>query len=116
MVLGCTVGTLIAFIAGNYLHYDTIPYVHMLLPIIFALGFIHFPESPGYLRKFGKIEASEKSLQFYRGYKSTGDLNSVDIPQKEDLESLKMNKSQDMADQQSSTTLSWKDFSESIKL
>lgn len=56
LVLSCNIGTLIAFLLGDYLNYTIQPIVHVTLPIIFFISFAFFPESPQYLMQIGKVE------------------------------------------------------------
>lgn len=63
LVLSCTIGMLIAFIAGNYLAYNTPPIIYAAQPILFFVAFAFFPESPQYLMKIGKEEV-KTSIMF----------------------------------------------------
>lgn len=49
MMVICCCGILLGYTAGTYLSYVTIPYIFMLLPIIFLATFIFFPETPQFL-------------------------------------------------------------------
>lgn len=42
-------GFLIAFLAGYYLNYHTIPYIGIGVALVFMLAFSFFPETPSYL-------------------------------------------------------------------
>ncbi|CAO1407792.1 unnamed protein product [Diamesa hyperborea] len=66
-------GTLLSFIAGNYLEYKTVAYVMVALPIIFLFVFVFLPETPQFLLKRGKEKDAEKSLKFLRGCKSSAE-------------------------------------------
>lgn len=66
-------GTLLTFIAGNYLEYKTVAYVMVALPIIFLIVFVFLPETPQFLIKCGKEKDAEKSLKFLRGCKSSAE-------------------------------------------
>lgn len=50
-MLAANAGFLITFIAGNYLAYHTIPYIGIIVSIIFLAVFIFFPETPTFLLK-----------------------------------------------------------------
>lgn len=56
VTLAGNVGVLFGFIAGNYLSYEAVPKVHLILPIIFLVFYFFFPESPWYLIKQNKLE------------------------------------------------------------
>lgn len=48
MVICCT-GILLGYTAGAYVSYQNIPYVFIILPVIFLATFIFFPETPQFL-------------------------------------------------------------------
>lgn len=60
-------GTLVMFVAGNYLSYSLVPRVMIAFPIAFAVTFAFLPETPEYLLRCGKTAQAEKSLIFLRG-------------------------------------------------
>lgn len=70
-------GTLLTFIAGNYLEYKTVAYVMVSLPIIFLFVFVFLPETPQFLIKCGKEKDAEKSLKFLRGCKSSSETPEI---------------------------------------
>lgn len=78
-------GTLIMFVAGNYLSYSLVPRIMISFPIIFALTFVFMPESPQHLLKCGKAEHAEKSLKFLRGCR-----DSKELPEKVKSDLLEM--------------------------
>lgn len=61
-------GTLVSFVVGSYLSYHITSYILMILPIVFLLCFIHFPETPQHLIRCNKLEAAECSLKYLRSY------------------------------------------------
>ncbi|XP_070507757.1 facilitated trehalose transporter Tret1-like [Chironomus tepperi] len=66
-LLSINFGTLLIFIIGNYLSYNLISRVNIILPVLFAIIFLFFPETPYYLLKCGKNKKAENSLKFLRG-------------------------------------------------
>lgn len=66
-------GTLLTFIAGNYLDYKTVAYTMIALPILFLVVFMFLPETPQFLIKCGREKDAEKSLRFLRGCKSSSE-------------------------------------------
>lgn len=48
MVICCT-GILLSYIAGTYISYQYVPYVFIVLPVIFLATFMFFPETPQFL-------------------------------------------------------------------
>lgn len=57
-MLSANSGFLLAFIAGHYCSYQTIPITWVGIPIIFLCIFQMFPETPIYLLKHNKAEVS----------------------------------------------------------
>lgn len=78
-------GTLIMFVAGNYLSYSLVPRIMISFPIIFALTFVFMPESPQHLLKCGRVQQAENSLKFLRGCP-----DSKEVPEKVRSELLEM--------------------------
>lgn len=66
-ILAVNFGTLLMFVAGNYLSYSLTPQLMIALPIIFALTFAFLPETPQHLLKRGKSKQAENALMFLRG-------------------------------------------------
>lgn len=60
-------GTLVMFVAGNYLSYSLVPRIMIAFPIAFAIAFAFLPETPEYLLRRGNVTQAEKSLIFLRG-------------------------------------------------
>lgn len=61
-MLTANFGFLLAFIAGHYLAYETVPFVWMGIPIIFLCIFQMFPETPFYLLKHNNAEVGINKL------------------------------------------------------
>lgn len=52
LMLSANAGFLFAFIAGHYLNYHQIPFLGILISIVFIAAFVFFPDSPAhYLRR-----------------------------------------------------------------
>ncbi|XP_065084159.1 facilitated trehalose transporter Tret1-like [Ochlerotatus camptorhynchus] len=67
-ILFINLGTFVSFVVGSYLSYHITSYILIVLPIVFLLCFINFPETPQHLIRCNKIEAAECSLKYLRGY------------------------------------------------
>lgn len=61
---------LFGYILSSYVPYHIIPMAVILLPVLYLLIAIYFPETPSYLLHCGKEEEAEKSLKFYLNYKA----------------------------------------------
>lgn len=70
-------GTLLMFVAGNYLSYSLVAKVMISFPIAFALTFAFLVETPQHLLKSGKAKQAENSLKFLRGCG-----NDKEVPEK----------------------------------
>ncbi|KAJ6649970.1 Facilitated trehalose transporter Tret1 [Pseudolycoriella hygida] len=76
MVICCT-GILLGYTAGAFISYENIPYVFIVLPILFLGTFVFFPETPQYLLIKNDSASAEKSLRFYANNRSTSKQNAV---------------------------------------
>lgn len=94
LMLSANAGFLFAFVAGWYLDYYSIPYVGLMLSVLFLACFLYFPETPTYLLKHKKLEVghdrtftinnqtnflsffqlAEKSFRFYRSVGMEGEM------------------------------------------
>lgn len=61
-MLSANAGFLMAFLAGHYLQYHTIPYIGIIVSILYAMTFIFFPETPVYLLRKKNEEVTGKIL------------------------------------------------------
>lgn len=64
LMLAANAGFLIAFLAGYYLNYHTIPCIGIGISIVYMLGISFFPETPTYLLRHKKNGVT-KTLYFY---------------------------------------------------
>lgn len=80
-------GTLLMFVAGNYLSYEVVPRVMISFPIAFALTFAFLVETPQHLLKNGKGKQAENSLKFLRGCR-----DDKEVPEKVKSELMEMSK------------------------
>lgn len=55
------------FIAGTYVNYSLVSKLMLCVPIIFAMTFLLFTETPYYLLKCNKHKKAENALKFLRG-------------------------------------------------
>lgn len=86
MVLFFTSGTLLAFIAGNFLSFFQVPLVMLISPTIFLISVLFLPDTPLSLMSRNKVDKAFESLKFYR----TCGKNKVKIENlKEEFEMLK---------------------------
>ena len=74
-----TIGQLISWILGYFLDWRTTAFVLMGPPLLLALLFIPFPETPYWLVENNKLNLAKKSLEFYRGnqYNVDGELFEI---------------------------------------
>jgi SP family facilitated glucose transporter-like MFS transporter 8 len=61
------VGFLFEYCIGPYVTYSNLAIVSACVPIMFAVSFFFFPESPYHLLATGKHEDATKALQWFRG-------------------------------------------------
>lgn len=59
-------GSLIACSVGPYVSYTTLGIVLLVIPVVFVMTFIWFPESPYFLAMKGRHEAAAKSIAFFK--------------------------------------------------
>uniref|UniRef100_A0A182W7L7 Major facilitator superfamily (MFS) profile domain-containing protein n=1 Tax=Anopheles minimus TaxID=112268 RepID=A0A182W7L7_9DIPT len=78
LILSCCVGVELAYLAGALLHYHTIPWVSIVVPLFFLISFCFLPETPSHLAKVQKLAAAEQSLRFFRGIRSEKDTAGED--------------------------------------
>lgn len=74
-----SIGVLLAFALGAFLHWRTIAWVCIVLPAITLFAIAIIPETPVWLVRNGKIEKALKSLTWLRGNKifATDELNKL---------------------------------------
>ncbi|XP_055850759.1 facilitated trehalose transporter Tret1-like [Episyrphus balteatus] len=65
-------GILYAYAVGPYVSYVALQWACLVIPIIFAVLFFFFPESPYYFIEKGRKLDAIKSLQFLRGQSTEG--------------------------------------------
>ncbi|XP_015127530.1 facilitated trehalose transporter Tret1 [Diachasma alloeum] len=77
---GLAIGTLLGNLIGAYVNMMTFAIISLMMTATFFFGFLVFPDSPHYLVKENRIEAAEKSLQFYnRRVDVTAELESLKL-------------------------------------
>ncbi|XP_040168173.1 facilitated trehalose transporter Tret1-like isoform X1 [Anopheles arabiensis] len=103
LILSCCLGVEFAYLAGALLHYYTIPWVSVSVPVFFLATFCFLPETPSHLAKVQKLAAAERSLRFFRGIRSEKDT----IGEDEYVRELQLLQSVHAKD---ATVLSWSDF------
>ncbi|XP_055919560.1 facilitated trehalose transporter Tret1-like [Eupeodes corollae] len=64
-----SIGMLLGNIIGSHISYLLIPCLVMVLPVIYLILVVQFPETPQYLLRNGYNDAAEKSLKYYRNIK-----------------------------------------------
>lgn len=69
-------GMLLIYISGEFLEFYTAQKLFLMLPFIFMILFVAFPETPIYLLKSGKCDEAEKSLKFFRGVSKSDESDS----------------------------------------
>ncbi|XP_021700715.1 facilitated trehalose transporter Tret1-2 homolog isoform X1 [Aedes aegypti] len=81
LVFSSNLGLLIMYILGASVPYNIVPYVLIVLPVVFLLGFTTIPDTPFHFMRQNKYQRSESSLKFYRGYPSDTKHVSVEFQQ-----------------------------------
>ncbi|KAH8378228.1 hypothetical protein KR093_010302, partial [Drosophila rubida] len=102
------IGILLINILGYFLHYNTVAWIMVAIPLLFLACFAINPESPQYLAQHNR-EKAERSLRYYRGISSTSVANQ-DFQQ----ELSRLCKSE--GDKTGNPQLCWHDFSEYFEL
>lgn len=65
-ILCVNIGILLAFVLGHICSYEMMPAIMSVVPIIFFVGMLFFPDSPQYLMQSGQETEAKKSYCFYR--------------------------------------------------
>jgi len=76
------VGFLFEYCIGPYVTYQHLAIASAFVPIMFAVSFFFFPESPYHLLAKGKREEATKALQWLRGQSRMGvqaELNDIQV-------------------------------------
>lgn len=81
-----SIGVLVAFALGAFLHWRTIAWINIVLPALTLLTFAIVPETPSWLVRNGRIEKALKNLTWLRGDKifATNELNQLMVRFEED--------------------------------
>jgi SP family facilitated glucose transporter-like MFS transporter 8 len=82
------VGFLFEYCIGPYVTYQHLAIASAFVPIMFAVSFFFFPESPYYLLAKGKREEATKALQWLRGQSRVGvqaELNDIQAAVEEEM-------------------------------
>ena len=69
-------GSLLACSVGPWVSYTVLGIVLLMVPIIFLLTFIWFPESPYYLASKGRNKEAMKAISFFKGIDDPGELRA----------------------------------------
>lgn len=96
------------YILGDVLPYTTIPWVLLVVPVIFLACFSFIPETPFYLMQTNDYIKSENALRFFRGYRSGTQQVSEDF--KQELGNLKGTFSGEKDLSHHQDQLSWSDL------
>uniref|UniRef100_A0A182MBR3 Major facilitator superfamily (MFS) profile domain-containing protein n=1 Tax=Anopheles culicifacies TaxID=139723 RepID=A0A182MBR3_9DIPT len=107
LILSCCLGVELAYLAGAFLHYHTIPWASIGVPVFFLISFCFLPETPSHLAKVQKLEAAERSLRFFRGIRSEKDVAGED----EYVRELQLLHTGQSLAKDPAGALSWTDFS-----
>lgn len=83
IVLMQNIGVLLGYILTSTVDYYVMPYVVLIISILFFILFCHFPDSPEFLRMMNKWEEAEASYKFYG---NLADRRDDEITDKVDLE------------------------------
>ncbi|CAD7088652.1 unnamed protein product [Hermetia illucens] len=110
LVFSINIGMVLAFVSGNYVSYNVVPYMYTTLAIMHLIIFVFFPESPIYLMKLQKEKEAEASFRYFRNIRKVSQ-----IPEsfKAELEKLKSEFMEEKK-KDDEAALSWGDFSTSV--
>ncbi|XP_054085996.1 facilitated trehalose transporter Tret1-like [Zeugodacus cucurbitae] len=98
-------GTLCGYIITARIRYHLIPIVGVVIPLIFVIFQIFFPETPMFLLQRGRDERAKESLKFYRNYAPTTKESATEFE-----EAFQKLKSDVTSHQANANTLTWHDF------
>ncbi|XP_058122074.1 facilitated trehalose transporter Tret1-like [Anopheles ziemanni] len=110
LVLSCCVGMEVAYITAAFLSYHTIPWVCIVVPLIFLIGFVFVPESPLHLASIQNHQEAERSLRYFRGVPA---VKGAAIPEEfeRELHQLERMRTESQSTKQSlDRQLTWSDF------
>ncbi|XP_075151786.1 facilitated trehalose transporter Tret1-like [Haematobia irritans] len=93
LMLSVNFGVLLGFVVSTHMAYHIIPFAIGLLPIIYFLLSLMFPETPHHLLKEKRYIAAEQSFQFYRHCAADTKHNSGD--EFETLKSIVANRNEE---------------------
>lgn len=74
-----SVGILIVYFLGSFLHWRTVAWISMILPIIALVSLYLAPESPVWLTQNGKIKKASSTLVWLRGNTAAGEKELKDL-------------------------------------
>lgn len=60
LMLSANSGFLFAFLAGHYMTYHTIPYIGIVISIVYLAVFLYFPETPTFLLRQKNEKVNQK--------------------------------------------------------
>ncbi|XP_055375842.1 uncharacterized protein LOC129608384 [Condylostylus longicornis] len=113
LVCSVFLGVQISFILGWAVSYYLLPYLLMIIPIVFFALFVFLPETPQQLLKSQKVQEAEKALRYFRNLRRM----SQDLPDrfKYELEKLKDDFLQEKVQEKNeniedSLSITWDDF------
>ncbi|XP_062551194.1 facilitated trehalose transporter Tret1-like isoform X2 [Armigeres subalbatus] len=107
-IVSINIGQLFMYILGAWVPYTVAPYVLILIPVIFFIGFTMLPDTPLHYMKKNNYQSSEESLKFYRGYPAGEQYVSAEIQR--DLHKLRDNCRSDKQTTQKHK-ITWSDLS-----
>ena len=67
-----SLGILVVYALGATLHWQTVAWLAIILPIMSLLSFILLPESPVWLVRNNRVEEASKALNWLRGGETGG--------------------------------------------
>ncbi|KAG4074992.1 hypothetical protein HA402_014571 [Bradysia odoriphaga] len=106
--LACNAGVLLAFVVGHFFDYTIVAQILLIVPIIYVLVVVPFPETPSYLLSMNRTEEAEKSFKFYRNIKRKS--QTTDLFRNE-FNELKQKFSEKNEKSIAASSLAWRDFS-----
>ncbi|KAM8716065.1 hypothetical protein ACLKA7_003017 [Drosophila subpalustris] len=107
--LAMNIGIMIGFIISSYVPYHVIPCAVVALPLLYLVLSTRFPEPPQQLLRWGREEAAQRSLMYYRNCDGPSPSNEAQRSYLKQFDEMKHAINQQVKEQ-SNESLSLSDF------
>lgn len=78
-------GQLMTTVLGNYVSYGNLSLICSVVPLLYLLGLLPFPESPYFYLRNNDFKSAEKSLKRFRCNSVSKELAEIDFSIKEEM-------------------------------